>query len=251
MRKYVLYAIGEIFLVVFGILIALQINNWNTHRLERIQENQLLQQLKEEFKDNKEQLQSKIDVRHQMNFAAFRLMEFAKSDENIKKRDSLDIYLFNTVFRPTFDPALGVTNELINSGKLYLIRNDDLRKALSDWSGKYIDELEEEELTVFEFIVKDYFPFLIKNYTLRNMFSNVQDSKLWTMVHLYRGQDVIDKVGNSSIIDDGSHLLNNPDFEDFMATLIAWNNSANNQSYGVIIKMEEILELIDRELTNH
>src|SRR6056297_1764772 len=32
-RKYLLYAIGEIFLVVIGILIALQVNNWNEERL--------------------------------------------------------------------------------------------------------------------------------------------------------------------------------------------------------------------------
>ena len=33
-RKYILYAIGEILLVVIGILIALQINNWNQQRIE-------------------------------------------------------------------------------------------------------------------------------------------------------------------------------------------------------------------------
>ena len=35
-RKYLLYAIGEIALVVIGILIALQINNWNEWRKDRI-----------------------------------------------------------------------------------------------------------------------------------------------------------------------------------------------------------------------
>lgn len=37
-RKYLLYAIGEILLVVIGILIALQINNWNQERKERQRE---------------------------------------------------------------------------------------------------------------------------------------------------------------------------------------------------------------------
>ena len=41
-RKYLLYAIGEIALVVIGILIALQINNWNEWRKERIQEKNVL-----------------------------------------------------------------------------------------------------------------------------------------------------------------------------------------------------------------
>jgi len=46
-RKYMLYAIGEIALVVIGILIALQINNWNEWRKEGIKENKLLYDLVE------------------------------------------------------------------------------------------------------------------------------------------------------------------------------------------------------------
>lgn len=44
--KYMRYAIGEIALVVVGILIALQINNWNENRKERTEEDILLKQLK-------------------------------------------------------------------------------------------------------------------------------------------------------------------------------------------------------------
>ena len=48
--KYVLYAIGEIFLVVIGILIALQINNWNETRKEQNLELALLQEMQENLK---------------------------------------------------------------------------------------------------------------------------------------------------------------------------------------------------------
>ncbi|MDX1472166.1 MAG: DUF6090 family protein, partial [Flavobacteriaceae bacterium] len=47
--KYFLYAIGEIILVVIGILIALQINNWNQNRLDRRQETEILAQLRTEY----------------------------------------------------------------------------------------------------------------------------------------------------------------------------------------------------------
>ena len=55
-ERYLLYAIGEIALVVIGILIALQINNWNEHRKEQAIELKLLHSLKEEISANIEQL---------------------------------------------------------------------------------------------------------------------------------------------------------------------------------------------------
>ena len=47
--KYLLYAIGEIALVVIGILIALQINNWNEERKEKVLESKIHNQLYEEL----------------------------------------------------------------------------------------------------------------------------------------------------------------------------------------------------------
>lgn len=47
--RYLVYALGEIVLVVIGILLALQINTWNQNRLDRKQEQQLLAQLEIEY----------------------------------------------------------------------------------------------------------------------------------------------------------------------------------------------------------
>ena len=48
-RSYLLYAIGEIMLVVIGILIALQVNNWNQNRKQEIAEQGYLNSLQEDF----------------------------------------------------------------------------------------------------------------------------------------------------------------------------------------------------------
>ncbi|SEL78317.1 hypothetical protein SAMN04488008_105187 [Maribacter orientalis] len=50
--KYLLYAFGEIVLVVIGILIALQINNWNEEQKNKAIEQQLLISLLQEFETN-------------------------------------------------------------------------------------------------------------------------------------------------------------------------------------------------------
>ena len=50
--KYLLYAIGEILLVMIGILLALQVNNWNDKRKTHSQENSYLLRLKSEIKSD-------------------------------------------------------------------------------------------------------------------------------------------------------------------------------------------------------
>ena len=64
--KYLLYAIGEIALVVIGILFALQLNLWKEEASMRDQEVITLRQLREEFSDNLIQLDAKISMRSAM-----------------------------------------------------------------------------------------------------------------------------------------------------------------------------------------
>ena len=59
--KYLKYAIGEIILVVIGILIALSINNWNEYRKDRIVEKEVLQIMIESLQMNIQKMQSHID----------------------------------------------------------------------------------------------------------------------------------------------------------------------------------------------
>ena len=61
-RKYMLYAIGEIILVVIGILIALQINNWNNDAANKREEQRIVNNLNFEFKKNRINLQE--DIKH-------------------------------------------------------------------------------------------------------------------------------------------------------------------------------------------
>ncbi len=60
LRRYLIYAVGEILLVVIGILIALQINNWNEGRKNKLEEQKTLIVLNQEFQSNLKQLDNKI-----------------------------------------------------------------------------------------------------------------------------------------------------------------------------------------------
>ena len=63
--KYLLYAIGEIILVVIGILIALQINNWNENRKLNDAKNKTLEHIKKEVLSNQKFIES-VDYYHEM-----------------------------------------------------------------------------------------------------------------------------------------------------------------------------------------
>ena len=60
--KYLLYAIGEIILVVIGILIALQINTWNEWRKDRIKEENILHDLAKNIEINIQTFQNDINL---------------------------------------------------------------------------------------------------------------------------------------------------------------------------------------------
>lgn len=66
-KEYLIYAIGEIFLVVIGILIAIQANNWNENRKFKIKQNQFLISLKEELKMDTLLINSKVKQFEEIN----------------------------------------------------------------------------------------------------------------------------------------------------------------------------------------
>ena len=60
--KYLLYAVGEIVLVMVGILLALQVNNWNEQRKNTIQEEQILKELVINLQTNLEEFERNIKI---------------------------------------------------------------------------------------------------------------------------------------------------------------------------------------------
>jgi predicted transcriptional regulator len=62
-RKYALYAVGEVLLVMIGILLALQVNRWNENNIKTKAENEALIDLKKEFDDDQTHLDRLIRIR--------------------------------------------------------------------------------------------------------------------------------------------------------------------------------------------
>ena len=245
--KYLVYAAGEIILIVIGILIAFSINNWNTNREERIKETAILKQLRTEFKSNLKQLDNKIAIRKDIIDASNKLLGCV---DNPAKQigDSVNKYILKTQSGPTFDPII---NDLASSGNLRLISNDSLKQMLSFWTYEVIQVKEEEDYWD-SYNNELYSPFLTKHYAWRTIVnarlkSDSYDKRLIdpSIDSIPRG---INDIGNSKYEVDLNTLFNQPDFEDHLSISIAINVQVNKQSYILRKRILGILDILDQEI---
>jgi hypothetical protein len=139
--RYFKYAIGEIILVVIGILIALQINNWNNQNQNLRKEQEILKNLKAEFQQNLDELNRDHKINQEALAASYQLLTIDK----VKKVDPqlIDNLLGTAYDFATFDARVGVVNDVIASGKLELIRDPELRLILNQWTGELNDYIED------------------------------------------------------------------------------------------------------------
>ena len=146
--KYLKYAIGEIILVVIGILIALSINNWNEAKKEQQEEFLALKSLHSEFIESRE-LFDKSQRHHEKIFDGMQylleILDARRVNESIV--DSIYWGLDRSAWSSgTFEPSRGIVNSLINSGKQNIIRNDSLKSLLIQWNDQVISFQNTERL---------------------------------------------------------------------------------------------------------
>ncbi len=123
-NKYLIYATGEILLVVIGILIAVQVNNWNEKRKSHNYEKQLLIQLRKDLKSNISDLENNISLQKRVVNSSRILSEHF--DRNLPYHDSLVIHFSNTAFWTKFIVNAGAYKTIESKG-LDLISNLELR----------------------------------------------------------------------------------------------------------------------------
>lgn len=125
--RYLKYAIGEIVLVVIGILIALSINNWNEKRKERLTERILLVSLKEDLLRNKQLIDSNISG---LNFILRRIDILLNAySENLPYNDTLNSYFHLARVFPESQLSFVAFNEIKTKGTDIIV-STELRKKI-------------------------------------------------------------------------------------------------------------------------
>lgn len=135
LNLYVVYAIGEVVLVVIGILVALQIDNWNENQRIRSIEQQYLLALKEEFEYNKAELQGVMTLNRECTDNALIISDYTgPGNPEITEKEFATLGMNSFSSEVHYNPNQGVLDEIISSGKLGIFSNDELKFALSSWS---------------------------------------------------------------------------------------------------------------------
>ncbi len=218
--KYSRYAIGEIVLVVIGILIALQINNWNTQLQLNTQEQVNLKILKSEFTFNKIELQRNIEKAMRLKGRADSLLILFKVPQSNINLENLKFLTLGLSAYSTYDPSNGALNNLISSGQLNLIKNDSLRIILSKWFGE-VQDVKEDEVRIMKYGDTYLEPIKLK-------FLN------------YHAASHFDR--NSIAV------LENPEFENIVARMSRGVEYIIKNYESLDLEIENILTLINQEI---
>ncbi len=241
--QYVKYALGEIILVVAGILIALQINNWNEDRKDRIQEQKILRQLSDEFRLNLNQIDNKIQLRENIIKQSAEVLAIMDAKKEVDL-DTLISKISVVLLAPTFDR---IKNEELDSDRIQLIRNDSLRRYLNNWSSR-IRNLKEQENEWVNLLNNYTIPYFIDLGISRNVnISFYEDPK--NLAYLYdksRSRKI--RISKSEDSPSASELISNRKLEGILANAVLLNEGINWESEAYRILILDIIRLIENEI---
>ena len=240
LNKYIFYAIGEILLVVIGILIAVAIGEWR----QDVRIKQELLSYYQGLSDDLNQDKSKLDTITFIyeNAIVGIVEEIDEMQLNSYNQDSLYSNVPSwMIYTLAFTPNKTTFTEIVSSGKLQLFKNKELKKQILNCYDNLYPELLFRQNTINEFI------------------RNLRTEKL---METYRWMDVLDNDGNTVtdvIIKNPKYQINHDWLKDKQSDkYLLFENYLNllrtayldnlKRIKNLKIKIDELVPLIDEEI---
>ncbi len=234
--KYLIYALGEIILVVVGILIALAINNGNQKRIIANNEQTYLLGLKEEFQISKSKLTELIAVNQRNYNGAKKILEYISTRDEQPAEVVFSELMYATFSTDIlFNPNTSLLNEMISSGNLKNLSNTDLRKQLTNWISTMEDiTRQERELGIQREKVLDMFQ--TDKHSLKTIF---KQAGVYDELGLPKSKNEVSNLG----------LLNSTEFENNILMFILASYATEKAHYHPLMQdLDKILKLISKEI---
>jgi len=217
---YFKYAIGEIVLVVIGILIALQINNWNEERQRIGKEHEIMTNLAEDFKINLSNLEESINIRYP---AWTRLLQnttdcFGKKENRLTDENKNSIRTTNFYLTDIIDGSL---NSILSSDKLELLRDPKLKSMITAYPAK-VERFKKLEINLEHYVL------------------DVQRDVLRHYVSLADRLNVDDPIKIGAAKSDYEGLINNLYYQNIIIGQLITVNRLTDQARDLRLATEEI-----------
>lgn len=210
--KYLLYAFGEIILVVIGILIALSINNWNEARKNNLEEIAILESLDKNLILAKKQSEALVFAERETKSVLFVVLGLDSIKSNLD-----DLRITDKIFKDAFwnlendIPVINTYTDLKNTNKLGLIKNQKIKEKftslevnLNELRGMLEDRLNVQQIRIDDIaeneinfipLIKSAIPSInITNETQNDYKSILSDQRIRNLlgIKLNMTQDVLD-----------------------------------------------------------
>jgi len=223
--NYLKYAIGEIVLVVIGILIALQINNWNNNRIDKNRVDAFVQNLITQTTNNIIKVDHNIQLYDSKYQTSTRLINIIGNDTISNIDSKIDSLISANFSDYHLNLDLNVIIEGRENGDLALLPSNKLRQALYHLTTENDALIERERITNEDLNVL-FVPYLNKNFNFRN-------------------RSPLKNIGKSNLYkNDNAKILGDQEFENYIISRIEYNE-ANLKLY---IQMKQNLETISKLL---
>lgn len=169
LKKYLTYAIGEILLIMIGILLAFQVNNWNEKRNNKKTELLYYQNIKRQLHEDMNLIYGVIDYNN-FYLAQYEFANHIIEANDRSKIDTLGYISLELTNYSDFDRQSNIYETLVNSGQIELLHNYEVIERLQRLEETYI-YINRMENVHFDFILQFAAPDLLSsiNYSTRTV----------------------------------------------------------------------------------
>ena len=166
--KYLRYAIGEILLVMIGILLALQVNTWNLKRIDGIHEKVILSNIHDEFLKNKDFLKEVLQIESEAFKANKGLMKLMGSSKEELNSHNLDSLFYESMPAAQFTSTQTSISNIIQNGKLNIIKDNTIIKLIYRWEA-LVKIINQREVIKDNWLDEQIIPFIAKYISFKEM----------------------------------------------------------------------------------
>jgi hypothetical protein len=229
--RYLVYATGEIILVVIGILIALQVNNANENRKNKSLEKEYMERIYSDLHKTTERLEVDLEwQRNNVNLGNIALTSLLNCSIQESDRDDIAKGLFNL---GKFNPTLMVNTtleELKTSGRLVLLKDKELVSKLIDLQ-RLFDTSTSQMTSITHFSVRPV--------------NTIQSQIIY--LNLNENSGIKQNIGWNDIQFDFESACKDEDFKAAISSLINYTHEMARRDSFLIETTQKVLEYMEKK----